>query len=217
MSFSHLVEFKGHREGIYLQFQKDVPMADILEQLRKRLNGSADFFKGARVIGILERDLDTTEIKAVRDIITGEFGLDMVEKPVKKSPKLIFELEGMPGTDHHEDAGIQVLGDTVFHRGNMRSGKRIESHGHLVVMGDVKPGAELIADGNIIVMGVLKGFAHAGRSGDESAYVAANKLEPTQLRIAGLITRSPDEGYEEPDYPELARIQDGRIIFEPAV
>lgn len=217
MSFSHLVEFKGHREGIYLQFQKDAPIADILEQLRKRLSGSADFFKGARVIGILERDLDVAEIKAVRDIVTGEFGLDMVEKPVKKSPKLIFELEGIPEADHQEDAGTQVLGDTVFHRGNMRSGKRIESHGHLVVMGDVKPGAELIADGNIIVMGVLKGFAHAGRSGDESAYVAANKLEPTQLRIAGLITRSPDEGYEEPDYPELARIQDGRIIFEPAV
>lgn len=217
MSFPHLVEFKGHREGIYLQFQKDALMVDILEQLRRRLSGSADFFKGARVIGILERDLDAAEVEAVRSIITGEFGLDMVEKPVKKSPKLIFELEGIPETDHHDDAGTQILGDTVFHRGNLRSGKRIESHGHLVVMGDVKPGAELIADGNIIVMGVLKGFAHAGRSGDENAYVAANKLEPTQLRIAGLITRSPDEGYEEPDYPELARIQDGRIIFEPAV
>ncbi len=217
MSLSYLVEFKGHREGIYLQFHKDAPLGDILEHLRKRLTGSADFFKGARVIGILERDLDSAEIKAVRSIVTGEFGLDMVEKPVKKSPKLIFELEGIPEGNHHEDADTQVLGDTVFHRGNLRSGKRIESRGHLVVMGDVKPGAELLADGNIIVMGVLKGFAHAGRSGDESAYVAANKLEPTQLRIAGLITRSPDEGYEEPDYPELARIQDGRIVFEPAV
>ncbi len=217
MSATHLVEFKGHREGIYLQFHTEAPLAEILRHLRARLAGTSDFFKGARVIGILERDLEKDEIEAVRAIITGEFGLEMVETPVKKSPKLIFDLEGIPESEAHEESGPQVLGDTVFHRGNLRSGRRIESHGHLIVMGDVKPGAELIADGNIIVMGVLKGLAHAGRSGDEAAYVAANKLEPTQLRIAGLITRSPDEGYEEPEYPELARIQDGRIIFEPTV
>lgn len=217
MNSTHLVEFKGHREGIYLQFNTEAPMSEILMHLRLRLAGAIDFFKGARVIGILERNMEKDEIEAVRGIITGEFGLDMVEKPVNKSPKLIFDLEGIPESDAHEEQGIQVLGDTVFHRGNLRSGKRIESHGHLIVMGDVKPGAELIADGNIIVMGVLKGLAHAGRSGNENAYVAANKLEPTQLRIAGFITRSPDEGYEKPEYPELARVQDGRIVFEPAV
>lgn len=217
MSAVHLVEFKGHREGIYLQFHTEAPLGEVLANLRVRLAGAIDFFKGARVIGILERELEPSEIEAVRAIVTGEFGLDMVENPVKKSPKLIFDLEGVPEAESPEEPGIQVLGDTVFHRGNLRSGRRIESHGHLIVMGDVKPGAELIADGNIIVMGTLKGFAHAGRRGDENAYVAANKLEPTQLRIAGLITRSPDEGYEEPEYPELARIQEGRIVFEPAV
>lgn len=217
MSTAQLVAFKGHREGIYLQIHKEATIREIVADLRIRLSGAADFFKGARVIGILDRDLDESEIEAIRSVISGEFGLDMVERPVKKSPKLIFDLEGVPEPAVHEDHSIQVLGDTVFHRGNLRSGKRIESHGHLIVMGDVKPGAELVADGNIIVMGILKGFAHAGRDGDEKAFIAANKLEPTQLRIAGLITRSPDEGYEEPEYPELARIQNGRIIFEPTV
>lgn len=217
MSTMNLVEFKGHREGIYLLFNAEAPMAEILSHLRGRLTGAGDFFKGARVIGILDREMSSEDIESVRAVITGEFGLEMVETPVKRSPKLIGDLEGIPETDHPDEPGIQVLGDTVFHRGNLRSGKRIESHGHLIIMGDVKPGAELIADGNIIVMGVLKGLAHAGRSGDENAYIAANKLEPTQLRIASLITRSPDEGYEKPEYPELARIQEGRIVFEPAV
>lgn len=217
MSSTQLVEFKGHREGIYLQFHTEAPMSEILTHLRSRLTGVSDFFKGAKVIGILERDLETEEIEAVRAIITGEFGLEMVENPVRKSPKLISNLEGIPEQDSQEETDLHILGDTVFHRGNLRSGKRIESHGHLIVLGDVNPGAELIADGNIIVMGVLKGFAHAGRRGDENAYVAANKLEPTQLRIAGLITRSPDEGYEKPEYPELARIQGERIVFEPTV
>lgn len=217
MSFMHLVEFKGHREGIYLQFHTEAPLTEILTDLRRRLGNASDFFKGARVIGILDRDLDSEEIEAVRAVITGEYGLDMVEKPVKKSPKLIFDLEGVPEPEQQEEAGIQILGDTVFHRGNLRSGRRVESHGHLVVYGDVKPGAELVADGNIIVVGTLKGFAHAGRSGNADATVTAIRLEPTQLRIAGLITRSPDEGYDEPEYPELARIADGRIVFEPMV
>ncbi len=215
MSVTQLVEFKGHREGIYLQFHTEAPLADILADLRRRLGNAADFFKGARVIGILGRDLDNDAVEAVRAIITGEYGLEMVDKPVRKSPKLIFDLEGVP--EVHEEAGFQVVGDTVFHRGNLRSGRRIESHGHLVVFGDVKPGAELVADGNIIVMGTLKGFAHAGRSGNPEAFVTAIRLEPTQLRIAGLITRSPDDGYDEPEYPEMARIAEGRIVFEPMV
>ncbi len=217
MSSNNLIEFKGHREGIYLQFDTEAPIEEILKHLRERLTGASEFFKGARVIGILERSLDADEVEAVRGIVSDEFGLDMVDKPLNKSPKLISDLEGVPQPLIHEEPGYQVIGDTVFHRGNLRSGTRIESHGHLIVMGDVKPGAELIADGNIIVMGVLKGFAHAGRSGDENAFVAANKLEPTQLRVAGFITRSPDEGYENPEYPELARIHDGRIVFEPTV
>lgn len=220
MSIGSLIEFKGHREGIYLQIDKDASLQEVVGQLRQRLSGATDFFKGARVIGIIERALSPEELEAIRSVITGEFGLDMVEKPVTRSPKLIQDLEGVPEPAEgnlSEEMNLHIAGDTVFHRGNLRSGKRVESKGNLVVFGDVKPGAELVADGNIVVLGVLKGFAHAGHSGDEEAFVVATKLEPTQLRIAGAITRSPDEGYEEPEYPEMAKIHQGRIVFEPMV
>ena len=69
------------------------------------------------------------------------------------------------------------------------------------------------ASGNIVVLGTLRGVAHAGASGDREASVSAGHLNPTQLRIADLVTRAPDK--EEEEYgPEIARIKDGRLLVE---
>jgi len=214
MTLPKLVEFKGNREGIYLQLQPDVPLDAILEQLRLRLAQGAGFFVGAKFIGIVGQEMENDDVERIRGVINGEFGLDMVDKPVRKSPKLIFDLE-VPESAAPVEAEVQTLGDTVFHRGNLRSGRRVQSAGHLIIMGDVNPGAELVAEGNIVVMGILRGIAHAGCSGNENAFVTATKLEPMQLRIASKITRSPDDGYEDPEYPEIALIRDGNIVIEP--
>ncbi len=57
----------------------------------------------------------------------------------------------------------------------------------------MNPGGTILSTGSIYVMGSLKGMAHAGRDGDESAVIAASLLKPTQLRIANIISRPPDE------------------------
>ena len=41
--------------------------------------------------------------------------------------------------------------------------------------------------------GLCGGLAHAGGEGDEEAIIAASSLYPTQLRIAGVVSRPPDE------------------------
>lgn len=108
-----------------------------------------------------------------------------------------------------EDAPV-----SVFYSGTLRSGQKLSSDGHLIVQGDVNPGAELKAAGNIVVLGVLKGIVHAGVGGDRSASVSALVLSPTQIRIADVITRSPDE-QAQPDGPETAYIMEDRIYIEP--
>jgi septum site-determining protein MinC len=55
----------------------------------------------------------------------------------------------------------------------------------------------------------LIGTVHAGAEGDENAWVAAMRLQPGQLRIAGYITRAPDE---KPQEPEIARISQGSVV-----
>jgi septum site-determining protein MinC len=97
---------------------------------------------------------------------------------------------------------------------NLRSGQKISSNGNVVILGDINPGAEVVARGNILVMGSLRGIAHAGAGGDETAVVAAFRLNPTQIRIANHITRPPDGEVVTDRDPEVARIRDGKVIID---
>ncbi len=103
---------------------------------------------------------------------------------------------------------------TILVQRTIRSGQRIFYPGNVVVLGDVNPGGEVIAGGNIIVMGTFRGIAHAGALGNEDAIIAALQLEPSQLRIAGYITRAPEGDYASVYQPEIARVQDGIVIIE---
>ena len=74
----------------------------------------------------------------------------------------------------------------------LRSGQQVEHEGSVIILGDVHVGAEVSATGNIIVWGSLHGVAHAGSQGDQSATIRALRMEPLQLRLAGLLARKPD-------------------------
>ena len=108
-----------------------------------------------------------------------------------------------------------IGGPTYLVCRSVRSGQRFKYPGNAVIMGDVHPGGEIVASGHVIIMGTLKGVVHAGAEGDEDAVVMAFRLQPIQLRIAGHITRAPDD---EGDYtagePEIARVQDEEIIID---
>jgi len=95
----------------------------------------------------------------------------------------------------------------------IRSGQRVSYDGHLVVIGDVNPGAEILASGDIVVMGSMRGMAHAGATGRSESVIVAFRLDPTQLRIAHLVSRPP-EGESALDRPEVARVRDGTIVIE---
>ena len=79
-----------------------------------------------------------------------------------------------------------TITNTKVFSSTVRSGQRIDFEGSIVVLGDVNAGAEVVAEGNIIVLGNLRGFAHAGAKGNRSAFIAANSINPTQLRIADI-------------------------------
>jgi len=85
----------------------------------------------------------------------------------------------------------------------------------VVILGDANPGSEIVATGDILVMGALRGMAHAGAEGDVSAIVAAFRLKPTQLRIAEIISRPPEDKEDLPQFPEIARLKDNIIVIEP--
>jgi len=64
-------------------------------------------------------------------------------------------------------------------------------------------------------MGMIKGTVHAGAKGNRNAIVSANGIYPTQLRIADLITVSPNEsGNEHSAGFETAYIKGNDIYIE---
>jgi hypothetical protein len=62
--------------------------------------------------------------------------------------------------------------------------------GNVVVIGDVNPGAHIKAAGSVIILGTVRGIIHAGASGDYGAFIAAYKMQPSQLRIGDTLALS---------------------------
>jgi septum site-determining protein MinC len=58
-------------------------------------------------------------------------------------------------------------------------------------------------------------MVHAGSGGSRDAFIAALKLKPTQLRIADLIARSPDDPDRSGVFPEIASVREGMIEVNP--
>lgn len=106
---------------------------------------------------------------------------------------------GAPRPIADESRGILV-------RHLVRSGQVVHHTGHVVILGDVNAGGEVIAGGDIIVWGRLRGTAHAGMLGDESAVVCALEMSPMQLRIAHLIAR-PEDNAQSRQKPKGERVQ----------
>lgn len=117
----------------------------------------------------------------------------------------------------------------AVHR-TLRSGARVRHSGDVVVYGDVNAGAQVEADGHIVVLGALRGLAHAGARGDESAVILSFDLRPTQIRIGNRIAFPPERATPQGSKlltllqrdrpatrsytPEIARIEDGAIVLE---
>jgi septum site-determining protein MinC len=103
----------------------------------------------------------------------------------------------------------------TLHQGTLRSGDHLQVEGSVLVLGDVNPGARISARGHVLVWGKLRGVAHAGQHGDQTARIVALQLRPLQLRIATSVARGP-EGPPPDGFAEEARLVNGAIQIDPA-
>ncbi|BEP29925.1 septum site-determining protein MinC [Helicovermis profundi] len=215
LNLSHL-EFKGNKDGIVIHISKESSIKEMVDSLSKKIEKKS-FYKGAFVVGTSGKKLTYNEKSIIEEILIKELeinvkSLENIDSFTKKTNKV----NNKNSSENDVFDGIKE-GLTKFVRGTLRSGVKVDFKGNVIILGDVNPGAEVIAYGNIIIMGTLRGVAYAGANGNINAYVVANKLIATQLRIAGLITRAPDDGDYEPDMPEIAYIKENRMEIEPYI
>ena len=130
---------------------------------------------------IIKIDEHAEQIDILEDLVEIEFD----------SPKVL----GLHGIKKAFEQEINSS-ETKFYRGSLRSGKKIEYEGSIVIIGDVNGGAEVISGENIVVLGNLRGLAHAGAKGNKSAIIAAEAMDTAQIRIANIVKELEKEETE---------------------
>lgn len=199
------VVFRGTKNGLVILLGEELSFERLLEVLRERLAATGHFFQGAEVtVHLGSRQLRTEEGDRLAAVLS-QYNLALRQL----SPGAVEEA---PVAAAVRSAG-RGREDPLVVRRTLRSGQVVQHRGDVIILGDVNPGAEVSAQGHIIVVGALRGVAHAGAGGDDTSVVVASRLQPTQLRIGGYVGRAPDND-EAGSGPEVARVQDGRIIIE---
>lgn len=234
------ITIKSMGDSINILLGENVGFEAIAEELRKKVSDAKQFFEGASTnVSFQGRKLSDIEEQALLNIITSETTMDVTlvdyEAPVfptlppprptkERFADSVAIAEKPPPTD--EPKAIKVTdrqaisykkSETAYHNGGLRSGQSLKFNGSVVVLGDVNPGSEIVASGNVIVLGALKGMAHAGAGGDTSSFVSALALQPTQLRIANIITSIPSapKKKNEPPTPSIAYVKEGQVFVGP--
>ena len=231
------IEFKGIRQGILATLPTNGIWSDISTELAARIDSQREFFRGANIVlqvnkrGIRRNDLENLIILLEKREVTlvGVLSESATTQGVTRKLGLATDLDDLvvetptprthsvPETQSPEtpqqapimDSTVSGTNGVLINR-TLRGGNTIRHEGHVVVIGDVHPGAEIVAGGDVVVWGHLRGVVHAGAFGDLDAMVCALDLEPTQLRIASLISVSPPRRRRKPK-PERAYIENSQI------
>lgn len=190
--------------ALLVKLDENITIDENVSQIKEKL--SSDFFKGSLAVIDYDSahvsDEDRAKLESALKNTDARFMGYKKDLDLKKSPNA-----ATPAATKSENKSLMVINK------NIRNGQSIEHESDVLIIGDVNPGAYVTASGNILVMGALKGIVHAGAGGDDSAMVLALELRPQQLRIAGHITRSPDD-IDAPEYPEKAYIRDDQMYIE---
>lgn len=199
------ISVQTKKDKVIIKINEDATRKEVMSDLKKKMTELKKLYKE-----------DTTPILITGKIFKNE-EMDKVKEAIQKvlpvsvefdSPR-ILGLHGIKRTFSKEIA----TSETQFYRGSLRSGKKIEYEGSLVILGDVNAGAEVLAGENIVVLGILRGMAHAGAKGNKEAIIAAASIESPQIRIANIVKEIEKEEYEE-NIKTCAYIEEGEVILE---
>lgn len=170
MKQANSIQIKGIREGLLVTLGVG-DWQDIHIALMEKISEKEKFFLGAKLaLDVGNRILHAAEIGTLRDrladkniilwailsnsptteLTAQDLGL-ATRISVPKPERIIKSIESsLPGED------------AVFLRKTIRSGFKVVSNGHIIIIGDVNPGGEIISGGSVVVWGRCQGVVHAG-------------------------------------------------------
>ena len=182
------IKISQTQNKIIIKIDEHAEQIDILEDLTKKMKELKKMYKNEDTpIYVSGKVLKNKEIEEIQKKIKSEINVEIEFD----SPKVL----GLHGIKKAFEQEINSS-ETKFYRGSLRSGKKIEYEGSIVIIGDVNGGAEVISGENIVVLGNLRGLAHAGAKGNKSAIIAAEAMDTAQIRIANIVKELEKEETE---------------------
>ena len=211
-----IVKIKGTSLGLQLSFAPESSFEAVRENIKAKLESGTTFFLRGTLV-LIPRDVFMGSERDELQRLFHDYGLICRTQKPESKPEEKREMqpaaqpEPVQPSSQPEELKPQEM---VVINKTLRGGQEIRTKSSVLVCGNVNPGAQIIAGGSIDIRGTCRGLVHAGAYGDSTAFIIADHLMPTQIRIANLIARSPDE-MEKNDRAERASIKDGQIVIEP--
>ncbi|TXK84726.1 septum site-determining protein MinC [Paenibacillus sp. N3.4] len=199
----HHVMIKGVKDGLVFLLNDTCEWQALMQELQHKLEKTHQQILTGPIIHVYvklgSREATEEQKEEIRSVIR------------QKGNLLIQSIESDPSLETPTEEPRAAM---VTLKGMIRSGQTLHHEGDLLYLGDVNPGGTITCTGNIYIMGSLRGLAHAGVDGDESMIIAASHMRPTQLRIAGIISRPPDEWGIEEAFMEFAYVKEGKMEID---
>ncbi len=220
------VVFRGRSDHLEMLISPVHDIKAVTHALRVKIEANRKFFEGMRASVVSWGALSENERVELAGMLESDYSILLSFVPPSEASEPSADTEAIIGAP----SGREVVAPAkarakapaakpvksrkseaaLFVQETLRSGRRVEFDGDVVVLGDVNNGAEIVASGSIVIMGALRGLAHAGAQGDETALISAFSMRAKQFRIAAHIAISP-EGEAESGLPEVARVAGDRI------
>lgn len=186
----NIVNIKGTNKGLLIQLNDMASYTEILDELKKKVSDPALEGDAEVQVQLAKRHYSKDQLEEIKKVIHDNSKMKVIG--TKCDVVTVEECNRMIAERQSET-----------YVGIVRSGQVIRAKGDLVVIGDVNQNGRIEAGGNVYVLGRLKGFAHAGASGNKDAVIAASWLEATHLKIADELETMTDELDSLSEQPEM--------------
>jgi septum site-determining protein MinC len=181
----------------------DFSWGEIWQQMKQRLNAGSRLRTPNTPIHLVAKDrlLDVRQLQELAETLN-EYQLQLKSVATSRRQTAIAavtagysveQLQAQTAFTSETTHTSTPLADALYLEMTVRSGVEIRHPGTVIILGDINPGGIVVADGDIIIWGRLRGVAHAGAKGNRESLIMALQMEPTQLRIADAVARSPEK------------------------
>lgn len=211
------VIIKSFQNGLSIYLDKEMPFAQLLEEIAFKFRESAHFFKDASMVLSFEgRSLSDQEERQLVNTITANSALNVVCIMGKNDETNKNFVKALQKVSYHQQA-MENAGQ--FYKGTLKDGQVLETENSLIVLGDVYPGASVISNKDIVVLGGLYGQAYAGGNGEEGHFVVALEMSPEKLKIGDFKYKTSEKqskwSIKPKIQPKIAYVENARVIIEP--